>query len=45
METGSDRILQLINKGFNADTVVKSGCMAKEANMILSEFILLGIRG
>ncbi len=29
METGSDTILQLINKGFNADTVVKSGCMAK----------------
>lgn len=45
METGSDRILQLINKGFNADTVVKSGCMAKEAGMILSEFILLGIGG
>lgn len=45
METGSDRILQLINKGFNADTVVKSGCMAREANMILSEFILLGIGG
>jgi len=45
METGSDTILQLINKGFNADTVVKSGCMAKEAGMILSEFILLGIGG
>lgn len=45
METGSDRILQLINKGFNADTVVKSGCMAKEVGMILSEFILLGIGG
>lgn len=45
METGSDRILQLINKGFNDDTVVKSGCMAKEADMILSEFILLGIGG
>lgn len=45
METGSDEILQLINKGFNADTVVKSGCMAKEADMILSEFILLGIGG
>ena len=45
METGSDRILQLINKGFNADTVVKSGRMAKEAGMILSEFILLGIGG
>ena len=41
METGSDKILQLINKGFHADTVVKSGCMAKDAGMILSEFILL----
>lgn len=45
METGSDRILKLINKGFDAETVVKSGCMAKDAGMILSEFILLGIGG
>ena len=45
METGSDRILKLINKGFDADTVVRSGCMAKDADMILSEFILLGIGG
>lgn len=45
IETGSDQILKLINKGFNADTAVKSGCMAKEADMILSEFILLGIGG
>ena len=26
-------------------TVVRSGCMAKDADMILSEFILLGIGG
>ena len=45
METGSDAVLKLINKGFNADTVIKSGCMAKEAGMILSEFTLLGIGG
>lgn len=45
METGSDRILKLINKGFDADTVIQSGCMAKDAEMILSEFILLGIGG
>ncbi len=45
METGSDNILQLINKGFRADTVVESGCMAKDADMILSEFILRGIGG
>ena len=38
-------ILKLINKGFDADTVVQSGCMAKDADMILSEFILLGIGG
>lgn len=45
MESGSDLVLKLINKGFNADTVIKSGCMAKEAGMLLSEFILLGIGG
>lgn len=45
METGSDQILKLINKGFDADTVIRSGCMAKDADMILSEFILLGIGG
>ncbi len=45
METGSDSVLKLINKGFNADTVIKSGCMAKAAGMTLSEFILLGIGG
>lgn len=45
METGSDAILKLINKGFDAETAVRAGCMAKEAGMILSEFILLGIGG
>lgn len=29
METGSAQILRLINKGFDSDTVVRSGCMAK----------------
>ena len=45
METGSDRVLQLVNKGFDSNTVIQSGCLAKEANMTLSEFILLGIGG
>lgn len=45
METGSAQILRLINKGFDSDAVVRSGCMAKDADMILSEFILLGIGG
>lgn len=45
METGADGVLRLINKGFNADTVIRSGCLAKEADMTLSEFILLGIGG
>lgn len=35
METGSAQILRLINKGFDSDTVVRSGCMAKDADMIL----------
>jgi len=45
METGSDQILKLINKGFHAETAVQAGCMARDAGMILSEFILLGIGG
>lgn len=45
METGSDIILKKINKGFNAQTIIDGGCRAKEAGMVLSEFILLGVGG
>ena len=45
METGSDTILKMINKGFNSEIVVESGCKAKEAGFILSEFTLFGIGG
>ncbi len=45
METASDDILKMINKGITAKQVVDAGIRAKEAGMILSEFILLGIGG
>lgn len=45
METGSDVILQKINKGVTANQNIEAGLLAKEAGMILSEFILLGIGG
>lgn len=45
METASDNILNLINKGINAEQVVEAGVIAKKSGMILSEFILLGIGG
>ena len=45
IETGSDTILQKINKGITAEQIVKSGLAAKKAGMTLSEFTLLGIGG
>jgi len=45
MESGSDSVLNLINKGVNASQVVRAGNLAKQANMRLSEFIILGLGG
>ena len=45
MESGSDAVLKLINKGVNASQVVRAGNLAKQANMQLSEFIILGLGG
>ena len=45
MESGSDSVLKLINKGVNASQVVRAGNLAKQANMQLSEFIILGLGG
>lgn len=42
-ETGSDTILQKINKGITAEQIVKSDLAAKKAGMALSEFTLRGI--
>ena len=43
METGSDIILEKINKGFTSQAIIDGGCKAKQAKMILSEFTLFGI--
>lgn len=45
MESGSDNVLKLINKGSTGEQMKKAGILAKEAGMILSEFILLGLGG
>lgn len=45
MESGSDAVLQLVNKGVNAAQVVRAGKLAKQAGMQLSEFIILGLGG
>lgn len=45
METGSDNVLDMVNKGVTAKQIIESGIRAKEADMILSEFILFGLGG
>lgn len=45
METGSDTILKMVNKGTTAADLVKSGKNAKAAGMEVSEFIILGLGG
>ena len=45
MESGSDHVLKLVNKGSTGEQMKEAGILAKEAGMILSEFILLGLGG
>lgn len=45
MESASDNVLKMVNKGVTVEQVVEAGVRAKKAEMILSEFILLGIGG
>ena len=45
IESGSDTILQHINKGITAEQIVVSGQRSRRAGMVLSEFTLLGIGG
>ena len=45
MESASNNVLTMINKGVTAEQVVEAGVLAKKTGMILSEFILLGIGG
>jgi radical SAM superfamily enzyme YgiQ (UPF0313 family) len=45
IETGSDTILKRINKGITSNDIIVSGLMCKKAEIILSDFTLLGIGG
>lgn len=45
METGSDNILKMVNKGTTAADIAKAGINAKDAGMEVSEFIILGLGG
>lgn len=45
METASDRILRMINKGVTKEIHIKAGFKAKNAGIELSEYVLTGIGG
>jgi radical SAM superfamily enzyme YgiQ (UPF0313 family) len=45
MESGSDIVLENVNKGITSDDLIKSAAMAKGAGMTISEFIILGLGG
>jgi radical SAM superfamily enzyme YgiQ (UPF0313 family) len=45
MESGSDTVLQNVNKGITSADLIKSAAMAKDAGMTISEFIILGLGG
>ncbi|MFH0754931.1 MAG: radical SAM protein, partial [Candidatus Omnitrophota bacterium] len=45
MESGSDKVLEKVNKGATANDIVMSSRRAKEAGMLISEFIILGLGG
>ncbi len=45
MESGSDEVLKLVNKGVSSQQVIQAGRLAKQAKMQLSEFIILGLGG
>jgi len=45
METGSDRILQMVKKGVTKEMHIKAGRNAKAAGIELSEYVLTGLGG
>lgn len=45
VESGSDRILQKVNKGVGADEMLRAGQMLVQAGMNLSSMVLLGLSG
>jgi len=45
MESGSDRVLQLVQKGADKQTHIRAGCKVKQAGMELSEYVMPGLGG
>ena len=45
MESGSDKVLEMVKKGVIASEIISAGVMAKSAGMEISEFIILGLGG
>lgn len=45
MESGSDRVLSLVNKGATAEKHVQAGRMAVQSGLTLSEYIMPGLGG
>lgn len=45
MESGSDRVLQLVQKGADKQTHIRAGRKVKQAGMELSEYVMPGLGG
>jgi radical SAM superfamily enzyme YgiQ (UPF0313 family) len=45
MESGSDRVLKLVNKGASAEKHVQAGQLAVQSGLTLSEYIMPGLGG
>lgn len=45
MESGSDEVLNMMNKGVKAKEIVNAGIHAKQAGISLSEFVISGLGG
>ncbi|RLC03088.1 MAG: radical SAM protein [Deltaproteobacteria bacterium] len=45
MESGSVQVLESVRKGITPESIIKSACMAREAGMDTTQFIILGLGG
>lgn len=45
IESGSDQVLDLVNKGVNQETLIQSALRARKAGMSLMVFVILGLGG
>jgi radical SAM superfamily enzyme YgiQ (UPF0313 family) len=45
LESGNDNILEMVRKGSDSKTQIKAGKLVKDANIQLSEYVVLGLGG